>query len=475
MSKDIRTHALEPSSYRMWLHRALEAAWISWNSPEVRNTISLDVDHAEAVELADRLVAMGLPRPLIVLDPWTLRAHVTLFLADPVCISPNGRRKPREFAEDCGHMLALFMRGTLLPAHALTKNPFGMLEHLKAPLMHREQPPVAPPVWEAYEEAATGLVWHTIPGDPRPVTLHEIAAALSEDHGLEVRRMRARERRWRKDARPRPDQTGLGRNCDTFNAVRLWAREHRVTERARIMDETLRFNAGFLDPMRPAECRSIAKSISGYMQNKRRRGGYRARQSRDAQAGWWLTPKQRQALAGQRSGAARRDATDAKIAGALVRLHKAGNPKPTQAQLAKAAHVSLRTVKRRWASFREGAKRFALRGSAPCLGARRFASGVKFTAFDGAEQGTAKFGPLPEPDKPPDAGPDPPPAADLTPPQEQPRADASPDPAALAALAAISAHRADAVAEHWRASRFKPVTSRESLTKRASIWEHYES
>jgi hypothetical protein len=195
-----------------------------------------------------------------------------------------------------------------------------------------------------------------IPGDARPVRLHEVIDALGDEFADTVKVTDGRARR-------RGEPAADGRNCYTFDVTRWWAYDNNECGLAAITAKAEEVNDGFAVPMSTAEVRGIARSISKYMRNGRRRAA-RQRRRRDFVEGLGLSLAERQAIAGKRSGEARKAATEAKIAAGTERLRAEGKTEPTQRQLATASGLSIRTIKRRWTALRQqGANRCPLQDS----------------------------------------------------------------------------------------------------------------
>ncbi|WP_338666255.1 primase C-terminal domain-containing protein (plasmid) [Pararoseomonas sp. SCSIO 73927] len=343
-SQDLRSISRSASTAPLLLDSAVTCPWLSWDAEEARNVLAIDIDHADGPDLVADLAAGGLPRPTLTIDPWSGRSHATWRLATPVAMGDGSRVGPRILADLAARLLAAALRGTPLPHRAPTKSPWGRVDALVGLPLRRGTSPAVPAVWEGWQEARTGLLWHTEPGDLRPVELREIVAALADDYGEEaaapatVRRIRRR----------RGDPSALGRNCALFDVTRWWAYDRAERDGGAILAHAQAVNAGFADPLPASEVAATARSIARFMSSRYRprTGAEQVRRGRDRDtAGADL--KARRAIAGQRSAAARRASSVEAATAAIRRLAEAGQP-ATQATVAKAAGLSERTVRTLW-------------------------------------------------------------------------------------------------------------------------------
>ena len=327
------------------LEIALTLPWVAADSDEFRNVLAVDVDHASGLEDAEALARnYRLPSPTLVIDPWTLRCHAKWVLATPVLTAEGARQGPQILADLACRLLAAAMAGTPMPRKALLKSPWAKAENLIGRLAHHGPQPVDPVVWEVHETAASGLLWHTVPGDLRTVELREVLAALAEDFGEQVAasstRIRFRRRRGQPDAR--------GRNCTLFDLTRWWAYDRFETDASAIQAEAERVNSNFADPLPSSEVAGTARSIARFMVTRYRpRTGAGSTRGRDRQEGAYLDAPAKRALAGQQTAKGRATVTDEKISVGLSRLLSADQTL-TQEALAASSGVSLRTVKSRW-------------------------------------------------------------------------------------------------------------------------------
>jgi hypothetical protein len=312
---------------------AITSPWMSWDTQNIRNVIAVDVDHAEGLERAQELAdCFGLPRPTLVICPWSGRSHAIWRLATPVLTGERARAKPRALCHRAGRLLADALGGTLMPPRALPKSPWGLLKDLVGQRLRRTQTPAMPMLWHAYEAANTGLMWHTIPGEFRPLGLLEVIKALTDPDDEQTPRIAY----GKADVMPKamPEASTGGRNCSLFDAVRYWAYRHHETDPTAILIEAERVNATFCARLPAWEVRATAKSIAKFMVKHYRP----TRMPR--------TIADRNAATAKQAGAARIVATDAKIVAAIETIKIAGELL-TYAAIAKLAGVGIRTLKRR--------------------------------------------------------------------------------------------------------------------------------
>jgi hypothetical protein len=363
-SQTIRALTRDRVAAPLLLDEAVTCPWLALDSDIAVNAIGIDIDHADGPARVEQLArAYGLPRPLLVIDPWSGRSHLIALLRTPVLLRPGDRAGPRNLLVRARRMLAAAVNGTPLPPRALMKSPWGRTEYLIGARHLRGARPAVPALWEAYQNAGSGLLWHTEPGDRHAYELRAIIAALADDFGEaaapEIRH------RFRKQ---RPQPSARGRNCALFDQLRGWAYDHAETDANALAAEAARINAGFPAPLPASEVAATVRSIARFMATRYRpRTDAASRRGRDHLSGAHLTPQARRALSGQVTAAGRAAATDTKIAAAIADLRTAG-ARVTQAAVAAGARVSLRTVKSRWHGLgmvQDG----ALSGDAPPCGA----------------------------------------------------------------------------------------------------------
>jgi hypothetical protein len=327
-----------PASYSLivpWLTDAINYPWLMLDSEHARTGILIDVDHPDARERALYLAAhFNLPMPTIVADPYTGRSHVFWSLATPVLIT-NGRAKPRRLFEVAGQLLAAAMGGTLLSHGALAKNPWGQATRLKGGLLHRDGPPATPAVWEAYEASGSPLCWVTHPGDLVGVELTAIvqALAVAEERFSDPTAVTSR----RKQPAPSGVRTD-GRNCAVFEVVRLWAYPLCERDEVAIRAEAAAVNRSLPNPMGEREAAGIARSIAKFMRERFGKGGYGRGKTANSET---------QAKRGRQSRASVAAKNREILLRAAEMLRKSGT-KPTQRAVAKAAGLSIHTVRAHW-------------------------------------------------------------------------------------------------------------------------------
>lgn len=340
-SQNIRTHAPIPCAGPLPLDEAITCGWIAVNSERRVLALCIDIDHADGPELVARLPS-GCPKPMLVICPWSGRAHAVLPLASPVHTGPAARPKPISLASYALRLLAAALRGTPLPFTSLVKCPTALVHNLTGQRMLRGPRPANPAVWNAYVASGTDLMWITQPGDG-PAELWDVVNALADEYGGQVSSPRPRAR-WRKD---RGEPSAYGRNCQLFDEVRWWAYEHEECTFECILREALDRNARFPVPLPASEIGSIARSITKFMRGRYKPRYGNGRRGRDHKLNRDLTTQERQALAGRQSALQRKAANDDRLLVAMTALQTAGK-KVTQRAVAEQAGLSERTVRSRW-------------------------------------------------------------------------------------------------------------------------------
>src|SRR5487761_2075306 len=163
-SQNIRTHAPIPCAGPLPLDEAITCGWIAVNSERRVLALCIDIDHADGPELVARLPS-GCPKPMLVICPWSGRAHAILPLVSPVHTGPGARPKPNSLARYALGLLAAALRGPPLPFTSLVKCPAALVQNLTGQRMLRGPRPANPAVWNAYVASGTDLMWITQPGD----------------------------------------------------------------------------------------------------------------------------------------------------------------------------------------------------------------------------------------------------------------------------------------------------------------------
>jgi Replicase family len=104
-SNNIRSEGVdERYSYRAMLEYAVTQPWISFDSPHWQNAIVVDVDDPDGAARIEQLATQyGVPRPVLVVDPWSGYSHAMWRLAAPV---HEGAHKANRILAYASHMLA---------------------------------------------------------------------------------------------------------------------------------------------------------------------------------------------------------------------------------------------------------------------------------------------------------------------------------------------------------------------------------
>lgn len=340
-SQNIRTHAPIPCAGPLPLDEAITCGWIAVNSERRVLALCIDIDHADGPELVARLPS-GCPKPMLVICPWSGRAHAILPLVLPVHTGPGARPKPISLASYALRLLAAALRGTPLPFTSLVKCPTALVQNLTGQRMLRGPRPAKPAVWSAYVASGTDLMWITQPGDG-PAELWNVVNALADEYGGQVSSPRRRAV-WRSD---RGEPSAYGRNCQLFDEVRKWAYNHRERTFECILREALDRNARFPVPLPASEIGSIARSITKFMRGRYKPRYGNGRRGRDRKLNRDLSTRERQALAGRQSALQRKAANDDRLLVAMTALRAAGE-KVTQRAVAERVGLSERAVRSRW-------------------------------------------------------------------------------------------------------------------------------
>lgn len=314
----------------------LNAPWVSFDNAGWWNVLALDIDHPDWLEPWLRLPRCC--RPHVVADPWSGRAAGLYVLRAPVLATD-----PRQvrYARHVQRLAAHIFNATPLPHQTLTKNPWGTLDWLDAPLKRRTVEPSSGLIWDAYEASSSPLCWSTLTGTPA-VTLNDLYDTdlfrrAADDLAGAVPSRRSVER---------PEPSELGRNCNVFDHLRFHAYDTGDNNFDTLLREAERMNTGGLPE---SELRAIARSVSKFMSTRYRpaeqinRGVMGLENIRIP-----LQTKQR--LAAGRTNSVRADNTDHKLRQAVE--HWPAGKKLTQAGLARAAGVSERTVRARWQTLK---------------------------------------------------------------------------------------------------------------------------
>lgn len=360
-----------PHSFVGPMEQMIHLPHVSFDHRDYRNTLAFDLDHADGIDLV-----LDMPphlRPWLIVDPWSGYSAAIYFLAEPVCMRQDASRRPQALARHAQDLLCRRLRASPIPFGVLHKNPLGLASELEGTLKRRTPKPSMPALFDAWKAAKTSLLWHIIPG-ANPVTLTELFQAFAtpaEQAAIdaEVAQVeqpaqqpppRRRPARGRRDGAWRAAEAStIGRNNHLFDRVRSYAYSTGESRFETLYAYALSINApGYSTtpktrPLSDAAVRSVARSVARFMRDRfGRTGPAPDRRQRDRDVPLTFTSEQRQAVAGQRSAAARRSATDAKIADALARMRAAGI-EITKARLAAEAEVSVNTIRARWAALQQ--------------------------------------------------------------------------------------------------------------------------
>jgi hypothetical protein len=320
--------------------------------------IAVDCDHADWPErLAHLADSYGLPPPTwICADPWSGRAHLVWWLQDAVLLSAQGRAAPRRLLAIVTWLLTAACDGDRGYTGPLTRNPWHCGP---APAHHRQRLLGIRMLWEAHAAAATPLR-HAVIAQPVRHTLAALRqplAAWQDDTGTRLPARRA-------SADPAAADADAASGCRLFHVLRrrvYQAWQVRPLSAAEIRSMAAEVAAELGSPISDRQRDGMARRIHRWMVERytarRVAGGRAIRRGRDRAAAAGLGLAQKQAVAGRRTAAARREATAAKLQQALAHLGAAGEP-VTQAALAAAAGVSERTVQR-WQASTAGDRRCA--------------------------------------------------------------------------------------------------------------------
>lgn len=339
------------------LHRLSEAIrfpWVQINSDHQLGALLFDIDHSDGLSLLDDLASRGCPRPWLVMNALSGRAHAILPLKTPVATHDQARKAPIQLADVAMRLMGHALRATILPPTSLIKSPWGLLENLQGKIKINAGDPKSalPAILEALQEIDLGLLWHTVAGDA-PAELLSIVDALSNDYERDDKGRiiipKSSARCWKgyNDVLLRPNS--LGRNCTVFDSVRFWCYPKNEKDYALILERAYLVNGLLATPLPASEVQSIAKSIAAYMLKDLRKGRYVRGKlinlGRDSDLNVQLDIKQKQALAGQRTAELRKTVITDRIIMALSDLVQ-NDIHITTEVLAKAANVSARTIQR---------------------------------------------------------------------------------------------------------------------------------
>ena len=390
-SPNLRAHCRAPWTKFYNLGQASTLPWVCPNSKNRLVALLFDVDHVEGPDLAWGLQCyFGLPHPIVVQDPFSGRSHIIVCLQKPIFIDQKADIQAMERINLAHSLLAIHLRATPLPHSSLVKWPFGRLDAVDGYLPGRcaignGVAPRHPDLWEAYQQAATGLCWQTDPGTG-PVTIDAIVEALASTYAQHLLVDGQTCSTNKEDSiadlagpprlivptrvpgrRNNPVPSTLGRNCGLFDLVRAWAYAHVERNDARLLEEAQRLNTtetyrslsyAETEPLDERETSIIVKSIGTFM--RERYTGKGKRHPRDWAKGVSLTADNKRRLAGRATAAQRFKVVDERIRAARAAFAAEGQT-PTLSALAQRAGVHRATVARHRADSRR-------RADSGCLG-----------------------------------------------------------------------------------------------------------
>lgn len=340
-SQNLKSINIEHSSHLFSLHNAIDLPWISFDAKAARNVLLFDIDHDRGPELAAELPANI--RPHIVVDPWSGRSAGILVLKSPVLTGPGSKIGPQLLANGCHEMLAKYFEADQLPHGSLTKNPFGTLKNIIGTLARRSPEPTTGILWEAYQEANSGLCWHVIPGASE-VELRDILKYFEDDYE-QIASDRSKQNFIKKKDRGEPSY--IGRNCYVFDLTRFYCYDENETNYENIYRKAEEINLSMDKQLPISDVKAITRSIYKFMTTRYRptrriNKGIMDLEKTD------LAIKQKQKLAALRSSDIKAETTQHRLKLALK--HWPEGKKITQKALSEASGICLRTVKMHWKS-----------------------------------------------------------------------------------------------------------------------------
>ena len=340
-SQNLRAINIENASYLFTLEVGINLPWISFDAKQSRNCLLFDIDHDSGLDLVEELPKSI--RPTLIFDPYSGRSHGVLPLVTPVL--RGGKIGPEVLADLAHQLLSRHLKATALPTGSLIKNPFGKASELVGSLPRRTPSPSSLILWEGFQEANTGLCWHTVAGSTG-AELREIISHLADEYD-EVTSPRTK-----RIFRHRGEPSNLGRNCALFDLVRFWAYDNNEKDGGQIMKKAQEINQTLQPPLPFAEVNATARSIGKFMASRYKpKSALSDRKGVMGLAGSSLEMKDKQKLAAIRTNDIKTDNTDHKIRQAIK--HWPTSQKMTQAALAKVSGVSLKTIKRRWKALKD--------------------------------------------------------------------------------------------------------------------------
>lgn len=335
-SQNLKSINVEHSSHIFPLNQACDLPWISFDSRDFRNVLLLDIDHSDGLELWEELPESI--KPHLVIDPYSGRSAGIFVLKTPIQVAGQ---KQNFFGNMCHQMVADYFKASPLPHGSLTKNPFGRASNVIGQLARRSPSPTGGIMWEAHQEANTGLLWHTVQGCPE-IELRDIVAHFADDYVDYTPKSTKKV-----FSKKRGDPSYIGRNCYVFDLVRFHCYDNNETSLESILQKSQEENQKMEKPLPQSDLKSISRSIHKFMVTR-----YRPRTKDPINkgimglAGSSLPQKDKQKLAALRTADIKSDDTQHKIKQA-IRLLPEGR-KPTQKAISEASGIPLRTIKRYW-------------------------------------------------------------------------------------------------------------------------------
>lgn len=333
-------HTADARSGFLLLDDAVRAKHFALRSETHIHAVGADCDHADWPDLLETLVGHGMPRPTwITVDPWTGRAHLIWWLADPIPITEKAKARPIEVAGACMRVLAMALRGDTAYTGLLTKNPWA-----PGRPSTRYGSPEVPAIWEQHRATTPDLLYAVIAPDPRLHHLGTLRAALArwqQAEGLATPRARPRPTA---DAAPRGEKGTRLFHTARYRVYAVWPCSPDVA--VAVVAQTA---AELGSPAKPRAVERMGRRMHVWCTNEFGDAVPRRfiRRGRDRLECASLDLHERQAIAGRRSGAQNASDTDARISAAVATLQAAGTPL-TQVAIARQAGVSERTVRSRW-------------------------------------------------------------------------------------------------------------------------------
>lgn len=222
---------------------ALNERYLQLNPPAHQAWLILDIDEKGAAMVWDDA---GLPPPTYVaINPENSHAHIGYALSSPVCTTDAARMAPMRYLAAIEHAYMVKVGADFAFTSPIAKNP-----------LH--------PSWRLWE--------------PANAPSYELSY-LAEFADLSTR--------------PPLVPEGVGRNCELFDKLRIWAyravRGYWRPGGQRIWDETVRRQAealnNYLQPLSNSEVAGIARSVARYVWRRFSPAGFRDLQAERGRRG----------------------------------------------------------------------------------------------------------------------------------------------------------------------------------------------